>query len=377
MSALNESPAAEPRRYWALIEAVPVGIHQADSAGECVLVNQRWRELSGLSSADAAGHGWAAAIHPDDRERVMAEWRAVVSRGGESGEVEYRLLRPDGKVVWVAGSVAALRDARGSLTGFLGTCVDVTERRRADAALREGLRRAEERLKASGADLERIAHVASHDLQERLRVVAGFLELLERRYGDRLDDDGMQFVSAALSGAQRMQRLIRGMVELSRLGSEEPRYQTVDAAAIAAEAVRDLGAAIDESGAAITIGELPVVRADPEQLGVVLRHLIANAIRFRADETPRVRVEGRERSPGSWELSVTDNGSGIDRRQAERVFEMFGSFHPGDAPAGAGVGLAVCRRIVQSHGGSIRVEPVTPRGSRFVFTLAAPPATGG
>jgi PAS domain S-box-containing protein len=376
MSALNESPAAGPR-YRALIEAVPVGIHQADPAGECVLVNRRWRELSGLSSADAAGHGWAAAIHPDDRERVMAEWRAVIRWGGESGEVEYRFLRPDGKVVWVAGSVAALRDARGSLTGFLGTCVDVTERRRADAALRGSLRRADKRLKASGADLERLAQVASHDLQERLRVVTGFLELLERRYGDRLDDDGMQFVSAALSGAQRMQRLVRGMVELSRLGSEEPRYETVDAAAIAAEAVRDLGAAIDESGAAITIEELPVVRADPEQLGRVLRHLIANAIRFRADEPPRVTVEGRERSPGSWELSVTDNGIGIDRRQAERVFEMFGSLHPGEAPAGAGVGLAVCRRIVQRHGGSIRVEPVAPRGSRFVFTLAAPPATGG
>jgi PAS domain S-box-containing protein len=359
MSALDESPAAEGR-YCVPIDALPVGVYQTDPDGSCMLVNERWRELSGLSAAEAAGHGWASAIHPADRERVVARWRSALEMRSEFSDVEYRYLRPDGRVVWVAGSAAALRDARGVATGFLVTCIDLTERRRAEAARR---------------DLERLAHVASQDLREPLGVVIGFLELLERRYPDRLGEDGMQFVTAALSGARRMQKLTRGLIELSRLAGAEPRYELVDSAAVAAEVVRDLGAAIDESGASVTVGELPVVRADREQLARVLQNLIANAIKFRADEPLRVTVEGRELSRGSWEISVADNGLGVDPKHAARVFEIFGRLHSSEAYAGTGVGLAVCRHIVERHGGAIRVEPVAPRGSRFVFTLVAQPAS--
>jgi PAS domain S-box-containing protein len=376
MSALDESPAAEGR-YRVLIDALPVGIYQTDPDGSCVLVNKRWRELSGLSAAEAAGHGWAAAVHPADRERVGARWRAALAMRGEFSDVEYRYLRPDGRVVWVASSAAALRDAGGFLTGFLVTCVDLTERRRAEEALRESRRIAEDRLRASNTDLERLARIASHDLREPLGVVIGFLELLERRYPDRLGDDGMQFVSAALSGARRMHKLTHGLIDLSRLAGAEARYEIVDCGAIAAEVIRDLGAAIDGSGASVTVGELPVVRADREQLARVLENLIANAIKFRADEPLRVTVEGRALSRGSWEISVADNGLGVDPAHAERVFEMFGRLHPSEAYTWAGVGLAVCRHIVERHGGVIRVEPVAPRGSRFVFTLVAAPASRG
>jgi PAS domain S-box-containing protein len=376
MSALDESPAAEGR-YRVLIDALPVGIYQTDPDGSCVLVNKRWRELSGLSAAEAAGHGWAAAVHPADRERVGARWRAALAMRGEFSDVEYRYLRPDGRVVWVTSSAAALRDAGGFLTGFLVTCVDLTERRRAEEALRESRRIAEDRLRASNTDLERLARIASHDLREPLGVVIGFLELLERRYPDRLGDDGMQFVSAALSGARRMHKLTHGLIDLSRLAGAEARYEIVDCGAIAAEVIRDLGAAIDGSGASVTVGELPVVRADREQLARVLENLIANAIKFRADEPLRVTVEGRALSRGSWEISVADNGLGVDPAHAERVFEMFGRLHPSEAYTGAGVGLAVCRHIVERHGGVIRVEPVAPRGSRFVFTLVAAPASRG
>ena len=376
MSALDESPAAEGR-YRVLIDALPVGIYQTGPDGSCVLVNERWRELSGLSAAEAGGHGWAAAIHPSDRERVAARWRAALERSGEFSDVEYRYLRPDGRVVWVASSAGALRDARGLVTGFLVTCIDLTERRSTEQALRESRRIAEDRLRASNTDLERLAHVASHGLSEPLRVVIGFLELLERGYPDRLGEDGMQFVTAALSGARRMQKLTRGLIDLSRLAGSEPHYEIVDSGAIAAEVIRDLGAAIDESGASVTVGELPVVRADREQLARVLENLFANAIKFRADEPLRVTVEGRALSRGSWEISVADNGLGVDPEHAERVFEMFGRLHPSDAYAGAGVGLAVCRHIVERHGGVIRVEPLAPRGSRFVFTLVAAPASPG
>lgn len=185
--------------------------------------------------------------------------------------MEYRYLRPDGRVVWVGSSAAALRDARGCVTGFLVTCIDVTERRRTEQALRESGRIAAERLRASNADLERLAHVASQDVGEPLGVVIGFLELLERRYPDRLGEDGNQFVTAALSGARRMQKLTRGLTDLSRLAGAEPRYEMVDSRVIAAEVVRDLGAAIDESGASVRVGELPVVRADRAQLAPCCR----------------------------------------------------------------------------------------------------------
>jgi PAS domain S-box-containing protein len=374
MSALDESRAAEGR-YRVPIDALPIAVYQTGPDGSCVLVNERWRELSGLSAAEAAGHGWTCAIHPADRERVVARWRSALELGSEFSDVEYRYLRPDGRVVWVASSAAALRDARGLVTGFLVTCIDVTERRRTEQVLREDRRIAEERLRTSNADLERLAHVASHDLREPLGVVIGFLELLERRYPDRLGEDGMQFVTAALSGARRMQKLTLGLIDLSRLAGAEPRYEMVDSAALAAEVVRDLGAAIDESGASVTVGELPVVRADREQLARVLQNLIANAIKFRADEPLRVTIEGRELLRGSWEISVADNGLGVDPNHAARVFEMFGRLHSSEAYAGTGVGLAVCRHIVERHGGVIRVEPVAPRGSRFVFTLVAQPAS--
>ena len=375
MSTLDEPPAAaQPCR--ALIDAVPVGICQAGPAGGCLLVNERWRELSGLSSAESAGHGWTAAIHPDDRERVVAGWLAMVRGAGEFSDVEYRFLRRDGSVVWVAGEAVALRNGFGGVTGFLGVCIDLTERHKAEAALRESRRRAEARLEASMADLERFAHVASHDLQERQRAVTGFLELLERSHGDRLDEEGMHFVRAALANARRMQKPIKGLLGLSLPSSEEPSYETVDVGALVGGAVRDLREAVDESGASVTISELPQLRADRGQLAHVLRSLIATAIEFRSGEPPRVTVQGRELGRDSWEISVAAPGVGIDPQQAERALEGFGALDSGEESAGPGIGLALCRRIVERQGGSIRAEPLAPRGTRFVLSLTAPPSSG-
>jgi two-component system, chemotaxis family, sensor kinase Cph1 len=253
-----------------------------------------------------------------------------------------------------------------------GTARDITDPLALEAALQSKtaeLERARIRLEASHADLERFAAVASRDLQEPLRVVTGFLELLERRYGDRLDDDGMQFVGAALSGARRMQRLIRGLLDICALGRDEPRYETIDTAELVAEVVRDLRPAIEAMSATVVTGELPVVRADPDQLRRLLETLVANAIRLCEEERPQVLVAGHELSAERWELSVTDNAVGID---PDRAFELLGGLDTGEAHEGTGVGLAVCRRIVERHGGSIRVESVAPRGNRFVFTLAAP-----
>jgi chemotaxis family two-component system sensor kinase Cph1 len=238
------------------------------------------------------------------------------------------------------------------------------ERANAELAAAKG------QLERSNEELQRFATVASHDLRDPLRVVSGFAELLGRRYGDQLEGEGARFLEAISSGVARMDELIADLLDYARAGRADAPREQVDCNAVVADALAVLDVAIREHGAEIQADPLPTVGGYPGPLRQVFQNLIANAIKFAGDEPPRVSIWAA-RVPGAWRFTIRDNGIGVDRADADRIFGMFTRLHATERYPGTGVGLAVCQRIVEVHGGRIWVEPAPGGGSQFMFTLAA------
>jgi signal transduction histidine kinase len=272
---------------------------------------------------------------------------------------------------WLALVLGALLAA---VCAWLLGSAQRTERRALALAERmtEHLRTSKTELARSNAELERFAYVASHDLREPLRTITGFLGLLSRRHRDRLDAQGRECVELAVAGAKRMDALIADLLEYSRAGRGETRADAVDVGAAWHVAVRNLGAAIAESGAEVTADPLPVVLADRGEMVQLLQNLLSNAVKYRGERPPRIHIDAVPRD-GEWEISVTDDGPGIDPRHHERIFVLLHRLHGSDEIEGTGIGLAICKKIVERHGGRIWVESVEGRGARFAFTLPATP----
>lgn len=231
-----------------------------------------------------------------------------------------------------------------------------------------GEARMAEELRRSNKDLEQFAFVASHDLQEPLRKVISYCQLLQRRYGGKLDAQADQFIEIIVKGGTRMSDLIRDLLAYARVGTQTAPAQAVDCAAIFRETAALLQETIRASGAKVTAERLPVVKADPTQVGQLFQNLVGNAVKFRGDKPPEVRVKAR-RQGSFWRISVQDNGIGIDPRFQDRIFDMFQRLHGKEKYPGTGIGLAICKRIVERHGGRIWVDSVPGQGTTFNFTL--------
>jgi signal transduction histidine kinase len=223
-------------------------------------------------------------------------------------------------------------------------------------------------LRRSNAELEQFAYVASHDLQEPLRKIASFCQALERRYRGQLDDRADQYIDFAVDGAKRMQVLINDLLAFSRVGRTGRRDEVLAAGALVSGAESSLATALEEAGASVIVGELPPVRGDRALLESVFQNLIANAVKFRGDEAPVVRIDAR-RDGIDWEFSCSDNGIGIDPEYAERIFVIFQRLHPKETYDGTGIGLSMCRKIIEYHGGRIWLDRDHPGGACFRFTL--------
>ena len=279
--------------------------------------------------------------------------------GFEAGAVDYVTKPLDG------AEVMARVQTQIALSGMRRQLAARNAQLAQEAAMRE---QAQAALQRSNAELEQLAYVASHDMQEPLRMIASYLQLVEQRYQDKLDADGREFIGYAVDGAKRMQGLINDLLTYSRVGTKARPFEPVALAGVVDTALGYLRVAIEESGARVTVNGLPRVRGDAPQLVQLMQNLIANAIKFRGTEPPQVQIDSRDEGPLS-RITVRDNGIGIEQAYFERIFVLFQRLHGRGAYPGTGIGLALCKRIVERHGGRIWVESAPGQGSAFVFTL--------
>ncbi len=259
-----------------------------------------------------------------------------------------------------------LRDANAHLS------VELDERRRAE----QQLARYAGELARSNAELEQFAYVASHDLQEPLRMVSSFTQLLGKRYRGKLDQDADEFIGFAVDGATRMQRLINDLLAYSRVGTRGKPFKPVDCQGIFREARDNLMKAIEESGAVITQEPLPTVLGDEVQLLQLFQNLVANAIKFHGQAPPKIRVSAQKSGP-EWVFAIQDNGIGIAPEHQERIFSIFQRLHHRSEYPGTGIGLALCKKIVERHGGRIWVESQPGQGSTFYFSIPGEDSNAG
>jgi light-regulated signal transduction histidine kinase (bacteriophytochrome) len=265
---------------------------------------------------------------------------------------------------YILASSCPFFDAQHNLLGAVAVMHDITERRRAEEKLAETV----DSLNASNRDLEQFAYIASHDLQEPLRMVANYVQLLERRYKDKLDQDAKDFIYYASDGAVRMQQLIDSLLEYARLHSRQKQFKTVNLDRVLQRVLRDLEKSILESGARITAGPLPDVFGDDVQLGQVFQNLISNALKFKGEDSPKIQIDAEE-FYDHWKITVRDNGIGIEPEYQERIFKIFQRLHSRADYSGTGIGLAVFKRIIERHNGTSGVESAAGKGSSFWFTL--------
>jgi PAS domain S-box-containing protein len=356
--ALRKSESKFKRLYDSNI----IGVIFWDTAGNIIQANGEFLRIVGYSEDDVLSSRarWKDMTPPeyayldDNAIKEMAET-------GICAPFEKEYIRKDGRRVPIRLNAALLKGE-----GDIGICFiqDITERKRYE----EALKRTAADLERSNKELEQFAYVASHDLQEPLRMVSSYTQLLAQRYEGQLDDKAKKYINYAVDGAVRMQRLINDLLMYSRVGTRGKPFEPTDSHSVLGETLRNLQAAIEESQAIITNDDLPTVRADASQLAQVFQNLIGNAIKFRLDSPPHIHVSARDRGH-EWVFSVADNGIGIDPQYKDRLFAIFQRLHTKQEYPGTGIGLALCKKIVERHGGRIWFESEPGKGSTFFFSI--------
>jgi PAS domain S-box-containing protein len=347
-----------------------IGCWEWDVAGDEIKWSDELYRIFGLEPGEivATYDMWLEQVHPEDR-RLADETvrRALCDR--KPYQFHHRVLLPGGEVRVVLGRGRVETDADGRVVRMVGTGQDVTGQHRIQRALVE----ARTELERSNRELELFAFDASHDLSEPLQVMSSAAAWLCDRACDCMGEEGRQMASSIVDGVDRMQTLISDLLEYSRVGAE-PAPEPVDCAAVVAQATDILAETIAEKRASVSWGELPVIDAHPTQLIHVFQNLISNALKFTTEGAVPKVVIAASREQGAWRFTITDNGIGIDPCHRERVFEMFRRLGTRDFYAGTGIGLSLCRRIVERHSGRIWVEPAPGGGSVFSFTIPDSPA---
>jgi PAS domain S-box-containing protein len=343
-----------------IIESLPSIFYLFDEEGRFLRWNRNFASVSAYSAEEIARMNPVQFFEGEGRDHVAARIAEVLETGQSTAEADF-VSKNGTRTPYFFTGRRVLVDGR---TCVIGMGIDVTERKRAAEAIAERSRE----LQRSNADLEQFAYVASHDLQEPLRAVASYSQLLARRYQHRLDGDALRFIDRMSSAVSRMQALIRDLLAYSRVGTRGEVFGPADCERLLREVLDDLQAAVGETGAVVTHDPLPTLPADSSQIRQLLQNLIGNAIKFRGAEPPRVHVSAC-RDGDAWLFTVRDNGIGIDPEFAERVFVIFQRLHSRRAYPGTGVGLAICKKIVERHGGRIWIEPRTKGGTTVCFEM--------
>jgi PAS domain S-box-containing protein len=321
----------------------------------CKIFDTRREDLLGVQAA-------GLYTNPDDRKAIIERLQTE----GSVVEQEVEVKRPSSlEPFWacISLNLGEMNHEKVIYASFY----DITARKRAEAQLREYANN----LAQSNAELEQFAYTASHDLQEPLRMISSYLQLLEQRYKGRLDKDADDFIRFAVDGANRLQRMINDLLVFSRVHTRGKELAEIDASEALSNALENLKLVIAENDAQVTFETLPTVSADATQLTLLFQNLVSNAIRFNTSATPRIHISATK-TDAAYRFCIEDNGIGIDPKDSGRIFTIFQKLHSREQYPGNGIGLAVCRRIVARHGGRIWVESELNKGSRFYFTLPIP-----
>jgi PAS domain S-box-containing protein len=356
------------RRYRIVSEFAADWNYWQDLDKEMLYVSPACEDISGYPPPDfyKSSDLLDSLIHPEDRPLWTTHNQEELTEKGP-GHLEFRLFAKDGEVRWVSHFCKPVHDPNGKFLGVCGSNRDITQQKRAEEAVEVKT----QELLRSNAELEQFAYVASHDLQTPLRAISGYLNLLTKRYDGKLDADGDRFIQRTHANVLRMQRLINDLLTYSRLTTRARPFQPTDCNQVVHEVVEMLLPVIEESGGRVTHESLPTILADGGQLLQLFQNLIGNAIKFHDHRPPEVRVNAQRTDKG-WLFSVKDNGIGIDPQYRERIFLIFQRLHTMDQYPGTGIGLAICKKIVERHGGQIWVESNAGEGTTFKFLIPDP-----
>jgi len=353
---INKALEESEERFHDLADNIPNLAWMADATGWIFWYNTQWFDYTGTTLEEMQGWGWQKVHHPDYVESITEEWSSNIRAGKPYGNI-FPLKGKDGNYRWFLTRITPIRDEQGKLLRWFGTNTDITE-----------LKQSEEELKRSNIELERFAYVSSHDLQEPLRMVTLYSQLLERRYKDNLDNDANDFIEYIVEGANRMRQLIYDLLEYSRVKSQAKEFEKVDLEKVLHAVLHNLTIPIEENNVTISHDSLPTVFADKNQMVQVFQNLITNAIKFHGQNTPDIYISAQKHDQ-EWKFAVKDKGIGIDPKHQKQIFEVFKRLHTREEYLGTGIGLSITQKIIIHHGGQIWVESELGKGSTFYFTI--------
>jgi PAS domain S-box-containing protein len=365
LNQIEASVRESEERFRSLAAALPQLIWSSTKEGLIEYVNPLWRTYAGWSADQAPPDDpWRALLHPEDQDAYLERWQASL-RSGEVFETQARLKQmPDGSYRWFLCRAVPLRNSQGAIVRWFGSCTDIQEQMTGATKLQTAI----DALSRSNSDLEQFAYAASHDLQEPLRMVAIYTQLLREEYADKLDSTAETYINLAVTGAQRMEALLKNLLSYATIANASGESaECVDANEALNTAQMNLQATIKETRASITADRLPVVWIPRFHLVRLFQNLISNAMKYRGNLDPVIHVSSQRTGP-SWTFSVRDNGIGIAPEYLTQIFGVFRRLH-GQRYEGTGIGLAMCQKIVERGGGKIWVDSQPGKGSTFFFTL--------
>lgn len=371
LSEVNLELRRSEEQYRTLANAIPHLCWIADADGWIFWYNQRWYDYTGTTPEQMEGWGWQSVHDPVVLPQVLERWTFAITTA-EAFEMVFPLRSARGELRPFLTRAHPVKDASGNVLRWLGTNTDIAERQ----SFEDTLQRTNEALRRANEDLAQFAYVAAHDLQEPLRTVVSFSQLVLRNWADKLDAEAKEHLTFVVKAATRLSRLISDLLAYTWAASDNSRPSApVPLDDVLAVVLENLKGRLRETGAQIVRQPLPIVEGDSARLGQVFQNLIGNALKYRKDEVPpKVEIEAALQD-GEWILSVRDNGQGFQQQYADRVFGIFKRLHGQQIP-GSGVGLAICKTIVERHGGRIWVESQEGTGSTFSFALPAAPDEG-
>jgi PAS domain S-box-containing protein len=359
--AIRESE--ERFRTMADAAAILVWTSDADGAGD--YFNKTWLEFTGRTLEEELGYGWTQGIHADDKERCIATC-AEAKRNRSNLKMEFRLRRADGQYRWVLDTATPRFTPEGELVGYIGSMVDITEMKQAQEELAEYARR----LEHSNKELEQFATVASHDLQEPLRKVMLFSQFIQQASDCHLTVEAQDYLARMQNAVERMQALITDLLDLSRVNRKGQAFRKIDLNRVARDSLSDLHYMLKDTQGKVNVGELPEIEADDKQIGQLFLNLIGNALKFHRQGVPPVVIVSAQIVEKQFcRILVQDNGIGFEEKYLSRIFGIFERLHGRGEYPGSGIGLAICDKIVQRHGGNITASSTPGEGSTFIITL--------